>query len=108
MTLATDYNDRMKRIFDLELSAEGLEAYANLPPARRKPEDVEQALRWAASIIASQSHLIGLMRVSLQPFAMAAPTWHGHDNDPVLDGRGFQIRLGDFRRARKTWQSHLS
>jgi hypothetical protein len=108
MSEAVDYNARMKRLFDLDLSAEGLEAYAALPPARRKPEEVAQALRWAASVIEAQSGLIARMRVGLQPFAMAAPSWKGPDDTVLLDGRGFQIKLGAFRAANKLWHSRLS
>jgi hypothetical protein len=99
------YEDRLAVITRLELSAEGLARYAALPPARRRPEEVERALTWAAQKIAAQSQLIAQMRVAIQPFAMAAPSWKGHDGDVIYDGRGFQLKLHHFRQANRVWHS---
>lgn len=105
MSLAEDYQERLRRQTELELSPEGLRRFASLPQARRANDDVVRALLWAAELIEQQSKLIGQMRVAHQPYAMAAPSFSGHDSDVIVDGNGHQLRLGHLRASRKMWST---
>jgi|SRR5882672_1927148 len=95
-----------------ELTPAYLRSLTNTMKFKRTDGTIDAALRAAADrieaqsqIIENQGRLIGAQRVALQPFAVAAPCWQGHDDLALLEGRGHQIKLGHFRQANKLWRT---
>jgi hypothetical protein len=88
-------------------------------PEARSREELERCLLDAAALIENQhralcekSRLTGIMRVALQPFAVASGVFRGTDSDVLLQGprapqgQAVQVQLGHLRQAFRAWRLH--